>query len=153
MQRKTILYVLSILFLTGAVVVYYAYHEFFRKHEDIIEMESAFQLDAARLIEEFKTHEEASNNQYLGKVITVSGTVKAIESPDGQYTISLGDTTDLSSVRCSLDSAHNSEGAQLTVGSSIAIRGYCSGFNADELLGSDVILSRCALEIVNKQNQ
>lgn len=152
MKRKTILYVLSFLFVAGAVVVYYAYHEFFRKHEDVIEVESAFQLNATDLIEKFKTDEKASNNLYLGQVLTVSGTVKSVENNEGLYIISLGDTTDLSSIRCTLDSAHASEASMIKIGSPIAIKGYCSGFNADNLLGSDVILSRCALEIFNKQN-
>jgi hypothetical protein len=152
MSRKTILYVLSFLFVAGVVIVFYAYHEFFRKHEDVSDLESVYRRNAIGIIQEFKTNEQASNELYLGKVLTIVGTVKKIENTDQLYTVSLGDTTDLSSVRCTLDSAHSLEASALRIGSPIAIKGYCSGFNADELLGSDVILSRCALEIVNKQN-
>ena len=38
----------------------------------------------------------------------------------------------------------------LIEGSAIRLHpAVCSGFNADDLLGSDVILNRCAIEIIN----
>ncbi len=151
MRKKSILYVLIILFFVGAAIVFYAYREFFRKAEDVSTVQSAYQRSAIELIQEFKSNEQASNTLYLGKVLSVSGMVKSVESSDGTFTISLGDTTDLSSVRCTLDSLHGAEAGGLRIGSSIAVKGYCSGFNADEMLGSDVILNRCALEMINEK--
>jgi hypothetical protein len=151
MSRKAILYTFAILFLIGSGVAFYGYKEFYRKHEDIADAKSAFQRTAVQLISEFKTDEVASNSKFLGKVLTVSGLVKAIDNSTGLYIISLGDTSDMASVRCSLDSLHSKEAIEVRVGSQIAIKGYCSGFNADELLGSDVILSRCAIDVNTKK--
>ncbi len=151
MGKKTILYALLVLFIAGASAAYYAYHEFYRQHDDISNVESAFDMEAVQLIREFTAAEQSANARYLGKALTVSGMVKSIDINEGLYTVSLGNTTDLASVRCSLDSLHSNEAVSLQVGAQIAVKGYCSGFNADELLGSDVILSRCAIETVNSK--
>ena len=58
----------------------------------------------------------------------------------------LGDTASMSSVRCSIDSVHSSEATKVQQGSIIAVKGICSGFNADEMLGSDVILVRSVVD-------
>jgi hypothetical protein len=44
-----------------------------------------------------------------------------------------------------MDSIHNKEAADVKRGIHIAMKGICTGFNADELLGSDVILVRCVV--------
>lgn len=84
----------------------------------------------------------------------MTGNVKAIEKDEkGYYTIVLGDSQSLSSVRCSMDTTHNQDAAHLTNGSSATVRGSCNGFNKDEsgLLGSDVILNYCVI-ISTKNN-
>ena len=64
----------------------------------------------------------------------------------GFYSVVLGDTASMSSVRCSIDSVHSNEAAAVKKGSIIAVKGICTGFNADELLGSDVILVRSVVD-------
>jgi beta-glucosidase-like glycosyl hydrolase len=64
----------------------------------------------------------------------------------GFYSIVLGDTASMSSVRCSIDSVHSGEAAAIQKGNTIAVKGICSGFNADEMLGSDVILVRSVVD-------
>jgi hypothetical protein len=62
---------------------------------------------------------------------------------NGFYTIALGQEESLSSVRCSMDSVHKTDAANVASGSSATIRGACIGFNPDEMgLGSDVKLNR-----------
>jgi hypothetical protein len=41
---------------------------------------------------------------------------------------------------------HNEETENLVSGSKVTVKGVCTGFNADELLGSDVILNRCSIK-------
>lgn len=60
---------------------------------------------------------------------------EVIKDDKGFYTVVLGDTASMSSVRCAFDSVHNSEAAGNS-GRVIALKGICSGFNADEMLGS-----------------
>ncbi|MGZ8540112.1 MAG: OB-fold protein, partial [Chitinophagaceae bacterium] len=95
---------------------------------------------------EFETEEPASNKKYWDKVILVDGMVKEVSKDDrGLYSVILGDTASMSSVRCSMDSIHNHETAAVKKGDHLAVKGICAGFNADEMLGSDVILVRCAV--------
>ena len=45
-----------------------------------------------------------------------------------------------------MDSVHNADASFLKSGSSVVVKGNCTGFNKDEMgLGSDVILNRCAV--------
>jgi hypothetical protein len=45
-----------------------------------------------------------------------------------------------------MDSVHQQDAAKVSVGTSVTVRGACTGFNKDEMgLGSDVILNRCVI--------
>ena len=74
--------------------------------------------------------------------------IKKVEEGSGTGTIVLGDTTDMSAVRCILDSstAHSITGS-LQKGKVITVKGAITGFNKDEtgMLGSDVQLNRCVV--------
>ena len=69
-----------------------------------------------------------------------------VKDDKGFYSLALGDTSSMSSVRCSIDSVHSKEAAAVKKGSTIAVKGICSGFNADDMLGSDVILVRSVID-------
>ena len=112
-----------------------------------INVKADIKVSAINVIHEYEANDSASNQKYLGKIVEVDGNIKKIEADDkGFYTIVLGDTSSLSSVRCSMDSTHQKDAAKLVAGSSTTVRGSCTGFNKDELgLGSDVILNRCVI--------
>ena len=142
-RKKIIRYVLLSLFVLIAAAAIYIYREYNRTHKDTASLKADFSSGAAELISEFETDEQASNKKYGDKVVRVEGMVKEIvKDGKGHYSLVLGDTASLSGVRCSIDSLHNREAEAVIKGSSIAVKGICSGFNADELLGSDVILVR-----------
>ena len=63
----------------------------------------------------------------------------------GHYTLILGEEGSMSSVRCSMDSTHQQAADELQINTEVIIKGACTGFNADQLLGSDVILNRCVI--------
>lgn len=148
MKRKNIIrYVVLPLLLIIAVVAFYIYKEYNRTHKDTAKLKPDYSISAADLIKEFETNEQPSNKKYWDKIIRVEGMVKDLTQDDkGFYSIVLGDTSVMSSVRCSIDSIHNSEAASVKKGTTIAVKGICSGFNADELLGSDVILVRSVID-------
>ncbi|MDZ4807406.1 MAG: hypothetical protein SGI96_03970 [Bacteroidota bacterium] len=148
MKRKNILrYIVLPLLVIGAAAAIYIYKEYNRKQKDTASLKPAYSVTASSLVSEFEANEKASNTKYLDKVIRVDGMVKQLEKDDkGFYTIILGDTASMLSVRCSIDSIHTSEVAAVKQGSVIAVKGICSGFNADEMLGSDVILVRSVVE-------
>lgn len=126
---------------------WYGYREFTRSNRNYQHVKPDFTLSATDLIRSYEADDSAANRKYNGKAIEVSGSVKNIEKDErGFYTIILGDSTSLSSVRCSMDTIHKDDAAGLTSGSSVTLRGACTGYYKDEMgLGSDVIMNLCAV--------
>lgn len=152
MNRKKTIWLIII--LVAAAGAWYGYKEYNRTNKDLQKTNPDFVLSAISLIHEYETGDSSVNTKYNGKVIEVTGYVKNIEKDEeGFYTIILGDSTSQSSVRCSIDTLHATDAANIVKGSSATIRGSCNGFNKDEtgLLGSDVILNYCAI-ISKKDN-
>lgn len=146
-RKKIIRYVLLSLLVIISAVAFYIYKEFNRTHKDTAKLKADYSMNATVLIKEFETNEQASNKKYWDKVIRVEGKIKEVVKDDkGFYTLVLGDTTSLSSVRCSIDSVHSNEAVAAKKGNVVAIKGICSGYNADEMLGSDVILVRSVVD-------
>jgi hypothetical protein len=143
-KLKIVLAIVAVLMLGGG---FYAYSEFTRKVKDLTHVKAGVHMDAAGLITAFETNEARGNEQYLDKIIAVKGKVKTVEkNGNGYFTVILGDENSMSSVRCSMDSVHQQDVAALSAGTVITMKGACTGFNKDELLGSDVILNRCVVE-------
>ena len=126
---------------------FYAWKEFNRTNKDLSKSKADFNLNAGDLVNEFEKNDSISSIKYTGKILEVRGNVKKTEKDDmGLYTIVLGDSSIISSVRCSMDTSQQDRASRLPVNSSVTIRGACTGYNKDELgLGSDVILNRCVL--------
>jgi hypothetical protein len=147
MKRKKLKIILAIVVFLALSGGLYAYREFTRKVKDLTYVKAGVQLDAAGLITAFEKDEAQGNEKYLDKIIAVKGKVKTVEkNGNGYYTVILGEDNSMSSVRCSMDSVHQQDVASLSAGTIITMKGACSGFNKDELLGSDVILNRCVVE-------
>ena len=146
MKRKKIIIfsAIAVAILSGG---WYGYSEYTRKVKDLSKVKAEVQMNAEKLIAAFEKNETEANAMYLDKIIAVKGNVKAVERNDmGHYSIVLGEQNSMSSIRCSMDSAHQEDIANLAVGTLITMKGACTGFNADELLGSDVILNRCVVQ-------
>jgi hypothetical protein len=143
-KKKLIL--LAIL-LAIAAVGWYLYMQYNRGNKDYKDTTPDFVVSAMELINEYESNDSLAAKKYNGRTIELYGNVKKIEKDEqGFYTVSLADGGNLSSARCSMDTLHKLDAAQLTEGSSVTIRGACTGFNKDEMgLGSDVILNRCAV--------
>jgi hypothetical protein len=147
-RKKIVRYVLLSLLVIIAAVAVYIYKEYNRTHKDTAGLKPDYSLSATDLVKEFEENEQASNTKYWDKVIRVEGMVKDVVKDDkGFYTMVLGDTSSMSSVRCSIDSVHSNIASTVKKGSAVAVKGICSGFNADEMLGSDVILVRSAIDL------
>jgi hypothetical protein len=136
-----------LLVVTIGLGVWQGLKEYNRKNQDLQNVKADIKISAMNLIHEYEANDSASNQKYLGKVVEVDGNIKEVKADEkGFYTVVLGDTSSLSSIRCSMDSTHQKDAAKLGPGSSTTVRGSCTGFNKDELgLGSDVILNRCVI--------
>ncbi len=140
---KRIIFLIVLVLITGAA--WYVYKEYNRKNKNLAEVEADIKISAAALLQAFEKDSGSAYKQYLGKILAVDGTIKKIEKEDDDATIILGDARNMSSVRCSMDTTFTSKIASYKEGQSIRIRGACTGFNKDDLLGSDVILNRCVV--------
>ena len=147
MKKKTwrlILGVIALVMVSGGL---YAYKEFSRKVKDLSHVRADITTDALQLIRVFENDEKTASAKYIDQVVAVNGRVKNVEKNDqGHYTVIMGDENSMSSVRCSMDSLHQQDVAQLSAGATITMKGACTGFNKDDLLGSDVILNRCVVQ-------
>jgi hypothetical protein len=143
-KKKLIFKIITIIVFLIMGVGLYAYKEYNRKNVDIAEAKAAYSLTDMQLINEFTQDQNTSNKKYLGKIIELVGNIKKIDTDaNGYHTVVLGNAVNMNSVRCSVDSAFNKDAHNLSVGSTVVIRGICTGYNADDLgLGSDIILNR-----------
>lgn len=146
-RKKIIRYILLFLLVIGAIAAIYIYKEYNRKHKDTAKVKADYSLSAINLITEFAGNEKTSGEKYMDKVLRVEGMIKdIIKDEKGFYTILLGDTASMSSVKCSIDSTHTNEAVNLVKGSMLAVKGVCTGYTADELLGADVVLVRSVVD-------
>lgn len=142
--RKKVLIGLGIIVLTAVI---YGYQEYTRTNEDLNYVKANFNIQAVDFIKEFEENEKNANEKFLDKIIAVSGTIREMIKDDkGYYSVVLGAEDNMSAVRCSMNAVPDDDTAVLRKGNIIVIKGSCTGFNADELLGSDIILARCVIQ-------
>ena len=136
--------------IIALIVGIYGFEEYTRKNDDLKHVKADYEYSVNEFINEFKSNEKAATEKFHDKIIAVNGAIKEITKDDeGHYTIMIGEENDRSSVRCSIDPGHEVP-QQLQKKDVVTIKGACTGFDADELLGSDVILNRC---VIQKRNQ
>lgn len=143
LRKKNVLIALMMVMAAGAI---YAYKEFNRTNTNIARESSAFTINATELIKEFTNNDSLASSKYVGKIISVQGLIKdIIKDERGYYTVTLGDTLGMSSIRCSIDSIYSGTAVSVKPGANVKVKGSCTGYNRDELLGLDIILNRCLI--------
>ncbi|MBD0365351.1 MAG: hypothetical protein ICV53_04525 [Flavisolibacter sp.] len=146
-MKRLLLILILIVILAGG---WYAYKLYTGKVPSLTEKKADINISAADLVAAFEKDTASANKTYLGKILAVNGNVRSVEKESAS--IVLGNAGSQSSVRCSMDTAFVTKLSTITEGSTITVKGACTGFNADETglgLGSDVVLNRCVLETTN----
>jgi hypothetical protein len=142
LSKKNIAFITAIILLVAAG---YFYKEYQRKPADITRVEPVAKINVATIVDLYENNETKANQQYLGKIIQVSGTITDINNQqDTLINISLGDSSSLHKVSCLLDKRHMNAIKKYKPGEAITIKGICTGF----LL--DVELNRCVIVNDNK---
>ncbi len=94
--------------------------------------------DARLLYEEYNTNENAANAKYLGKAIEVFGIVRSVETDDkGKMNVMIETGNEMGAVNCQFEK--QDEMPVVNKGSSVLIKGFCSG------LLLDVVMVDCEL--------
>ena len=143
-MKRNVVFLFIIVLL--ALAVWQGYRYFYRAPKDLSTVRAVAILSTAQLIHAFESDSAKANELYLGKTIAVEGYIKSVDEEEG-VTIVLGDPASMSSVRCSMDTNRKKEWSTLEKGRQVVIKGNCTGFTSDELLGSDVILNRCVFNL------
>ncbi len=148
MNKKSILkYSILFALVFAAAAAFYGYREFNRKTKSVAEQKANFSLKQEELFTAFSADEKVATQKFSGQVLEITGTAKTVETDEkGFATVVLGNSSSLSSIRCSIDSTQAQTATSVQLNSKIIIKGICTGYNADELgLGSDIILNRCII--------
>jgi len=144
--KKRTLIILACILIVIAVGVSYGLKEFYRKPKDIMDTKAAFALTTQSLAKAFTDDEKKAMKMYVGKPIELKSVVTSIEKDDsGNFILIFSDSTSNISIRASLAKEDNEEGASVKPGDFIFLKGFCNGYNQDDLLGSDIILDRSAI--------
>jgi len=132
---KIALAVVLLIAITGIGVGLYLFN---LKARDLSNASPDFVLTATDLQKAFEENEAAATAKFTGKIIQVTGEVNTVKSGENNSTnISLITGSDMSSVICTFPSPNKP--ADLPAGSSVTIRGVCSGYLMD------VLLNNCAV--------
>jgi hypothetical protein len=149
MKNKKIL--LGLLVVVGLLGAFYAYREYNRAPVNTAAAAPDEELTGAALIAAFEQDEAGATGRYVNKLIRVQAVLLDVSTtepmtPDEKesHTLVIGSNEGSTTIRCSMDSSFSPQQTALTKGATITVQGICSGYNKDELLGSDIVLVRCA---------
>jgi len=142
-MKKTIL--LLVLVIIGAMG-FYIYKEYNRTNRDLKDIKADINTNTASLIAAFEKDSSSANKQFIDKIVEVSGTVKSIDTNGNPVVIALGESGQMSSVQCSMDSTYVNEYKSVKEGDQLILKGVCIGGETQEIFGTDVKLNRCVLE-------
>ncbi len=127
-------------FLIIFTIAMYGLREYYRTNLPMAKMDISERITFTELLNAFAENDSMANARFLGKVLLVEGPLKTIDLPN--KLISIGEGSSMSSIQCALESSSVPDAKKLKKGDIISIKGNCTGYNSDELLGTDVILNR-----------
>lgn len=146
MKRKYFVWVLGLLVLLAGILGYF---EFNRERNSLKNTDPKFSVNVKDLLQEFISNEDKAGKKYAGQtiILAVNGEIKeVIKNTANYYTVVMGDTNSLSSVRCVMDTTFSADYQELKRGTAITIKGNFNGYKADEMgIGADIELNYCVL--------
>ncbi len=128
--------IILIVFIFGSFTVAYL---MWNKPQRKVENEKGIEITSAQLVKDYQANEAEANKKYLDKAIQVTGTVANIKSnQDGNSTITLASDDAFTGVFCTLKETP----VKVTNGSSVIIKGICSGMLSDVRVREAVIVNK-----------
>ena len=133
--------ILAVVVLIGAIVAYKMYN---KPHTDMAKAKSVAALSAEELFQTYSEDESAANEQYLGRIIEVSGEIKSVAYADERVASIALETEDLlTGINCFLDEINYNHRQDYEAGQMVTMKCVCTG------ILMDIELNRC-IELTNK---
>ncbi|MDI3322437.1 OB-fold protein [Pinibacter soli] len=127
MRKKVLFLAAGIVLLCVAAWAYYAYQ---KPHTDARDIAPSANVNAADLFNAYLSNETEADKKYTGKVISIKGTVNAVQKDSTTVNIllSAGDKAP-GGINCSF---YNAQSFKVpAINSPITIKGRCTGFLLD----------------------
>lgn len=137
-MKKIIIAVALIAVVGGAIGLYM----FNKPTSDTSRMNAEVSVEATEIMRSFSDDEEAANDDYLGKVVEVTGVVEKVGSnDDGTAVIHLVSGDLMGAVVCNMSKPLDELGSTINEGDRVIIKGVCSGYLMDVILERAVIVN------------
>lgn len=132
---KTLIIILIVFIVGGFTVGFIMWNKPQRNVED----EKGIEITSTQLVKDYQGNETEANKKYLDKALQVSGTVTEVKNnQDGNSTIMLASDDAFTGVFCTL----KEKPAKVVKGSTVIIKGICSGMLSDVRLRESVIVNK-----------
>ena len=136
MKRKPIWALLLLVVIAAACLALYYYY---KKPPDIRKAAAHYETTAPALLADFNQNESTANAKYLDKVVIVEGVISNIDVEGGNPTVFLETGDPMAAVTCSFYNTESAALKNLKVGTTIKIKGVCTG------MLTDVVLNKCSI--------
>jgi energy-converting hydrogenase Eha subunit C len=134
-MKKILLVFVGIAIIGGAIGIYL----YNKPHQSMQKMKVTKETSSAEITSAYQKDETIADKEFLGKVISITGTVQNIEQND-PITIVMKGSDLMSTVRCQLDHLTEHPGLDnLKSNDAITVKGICTGYLMD------VVLERCII--------
>ena len=135
-NKVRLLVIILILFIAASFTVAYV---MWNKPQRKVENEKGIEVTSAQLVKDYQANEAEANKKYLDKAIQVTGVVADIKNnQEGNSTITLSSDDAFTGVFCTL----KEKPVNVTAGSTIIIKGICSGMLSDVRLREAVVVNK-----------
>jgi len=132
---KKILIGLVLAAVIGGSIGYYMYN---KPVDKMAQMTADENVSAEQLFTDYETDEMAANKKYLDKVLVVKGQVVKTKKDESKATILLDTGDMLANIMCQME---NIDIDLPTEGSTVSIKGLCTGYLTDVVLIKGIIIT------------
>jgi len=133
-MKKYLKYLVGLLIIGLASGAYMYY----KPHQNIKTSKADVNLSAMEVFQAFESDESTANEQYLDKIMAVSGKVRDVsKNEEGIVSVTLDAGQDMFGVICQLDQLSKHPREDFPIGEEVSFKGVCTG------MLMDVVLVRC----------
>lgn len=133
-MKKYLKYLVGLLIIGLASGAYMYY----KPHQNIKTSKADVSLSAMEVFQAFESNESTANDQYLDKIMAVSGKVRDVsKNEEGIVSVTLDAGQDMFGVICQLDQLSKHTREDFPIGEEVSFKGVCTG------MLMDVVLVRC----------